>query len=261
MYKFDFAEISKIPFKQVLDNLCIPYTENKTEYRGGFDNKKFVVSKDKNMFIGIEGNKAKGSVINFYADILGLGLKESAEQLFETFLSNHERVREIPNLKLLYCNFLEAYGITKETAELYNVGMAKYRGVFNGYICFKCNDYNGLLTGYVGYLPENKDWKFPKDFKRTLYNFDTSYDSAIVCCNPFDCLLLIQLGFLNTVCLIGSSMTENQEEALKHYKHLLLFHPKPANIILRLMPYCYIKAPILVEPLRNYSADNVRAML
>jgi hypothetical protein len=260
----DFNHISKsITFKQLFDNLNIPYSEKKEEMKGEYKNLKFIVNKEKNLFFCPNNDNAKGSVINFLAAITGSDLRTAAIDLQERFLHKaKEPERALPDLKLHYCDFLESYGISKETAQEYEVGLVKQKSIISGKIGFKCYDINGTTTGYVSFNPKETGksrWFFPQNFKRTLWNAQraTVFEKAIVCCNPFDALVLLQKGFKNTYCLIGKSMTASQEEVLKLFKSILLLHPEPENIVLRLSKYSSVKAPLLIQPVKDYSVEII----
>ena len=258
----DFQQVSKqIPFKNLLDNLNIPYTEKGGELKGTVKGYKFIVSVKENIFFMIEDRTITGSVINFLAFITGSNLRDCAIKLRNDYLVEPKTPkREIPNLELSYCNYLSAYGISEEICREYEVGYVKQKSIMNGKIAFKCHDSEGNLTGYVGYDEKTEKWHFPLNFKRSLYNYHRIKDNTIycyLCCNPFDALFLIGRGITNVVCLIGKSMTEAQEEELKAFHHVLLLHNEPDNIVLRLRHHCFVKAPLLIQPLRNYTAEEI----
>jgi len=48
-------------------------------------------------------------------------------------------------------------------------------------------------------------------------------------------------------------MTAEQEEQLKRFKYVLLFHKEPENIINRLYATSFIKAPVLSKHLKELS--------
>lgn len=261
----DFKEISQsIKFQNLLDDINIAYTQKNGELKGTAGKFKFIVSIEKNLFLCPDDDKIKGSVINFLAQYMGIGLRDAALILQERFLkAPQEPKRELPNLNLFYCDYLEAYGINKEVATEYEVGFVKQKSIISGKIGFKCYDDNGEVIGYVSFNPKEEDpkkrWFFPQNFKRTLWNAHraTEFNKAIVVCNPFDALILIQKGLKNTYCLIGKSMTASQEETLKKFNSVLLLHPEPDNLILRLHKHCFVKAPLLIQPIKDYSVEKI----
>jgi hypothetical protein len=52
-------------------------------------------------------------------------------------------------------------------------------------------------------------------------------------------------------------MTTEQEEQLKRFKYILLFHNEPANIINRLYSTSFIKAPVLLKPIKEMSEQEL----
>ncbi|MCX6154110.1 MAG: hypothetical protein NT007_08120 [Candidatus Kapabacteria bacterium] len=266
----DFRQISsQISFKQLLDNLNIPYAEKGKELRGEYKDLKFIIDTNKNLFFCPADDKEKGSVINFLAMVTGSDVRTAALDLHKRFIfKGYEPQRELPELKLHYCEFLENWRISKEIAETYGVGLVKQRSIVSGKIAFKMLDPEGNLTGYFSFNHKEKEagknkWFFPRNFKRTLWNAAAVKDfkSLVVVCNPFEALCLIQKGLLNTVCLIGKSMTESQEESLKQFKSILLLHAEPDNVLLRLKSKCFVKAPTLIQPVKDYSVDLVNDLL
>jgi hypothetical protein len=263
----DFKQISsRITFKQLFDNLNIPYSEKKSELKGEYKDLKFIVNTEKNLFLCTNNDNVKGSVINFLSAITGSDLRTAAIDLQDRFLHKpKEPERELPDLKLNCCDYLEAYGILQTTCAMYGVGLVKQKSIISGKIGFKCFDDDGKVIGYAAFNPKEVDikkkWFFPQNFKRTLWNFHraSDFEKALVVCNPFDALVLIQKGFANTFALLGKSMTESQENALKKFKTILLLHPEPENLVLRLSKHCSVKSPLLIQPVKDYSAEIINA--
>lgn len=237
----DFNEISKVPFKTFLDHLNIPYTEKKNELRGECDF-KFIVNLQKNLFFSPQDKNIRGSVINFLSHYKGIPLRDAAKEIKEQHLTEHKPKRTIPELELKYHKFLEDYGITEESAKEFEIGYCSQRGIMAGKIAVKCHTPEGEKLGYIGKELKKEGWFFPKGFKRPLYNvhrIERLY--AIVVPSPLDVVLLHQQGY-PAVSLLGRSMTEEQFETLKEFKRLLILHPEPQNVSLRLGEYCFIKA-------------------
>lgn len=255
----NFNEISKnVLFEDVLNWLNIPFQRKVKELRG----EGFIVSIEKNLFFCPDNDELKGSVINFVAHYKRIDLREAASLLKVQFLSKSKEVvpkREIPNLIIQWDSYLEERGITPEIAKEYEVGLVKQRSIVAGKIAFKIYDHFGKHIGYIGYKREDGSWFFPKGFKRPLYNFFRLKDtkSAIMTVDPFDALKIASLGFKQVVSLLANSMTSEQEEQLKKFRYILLFHDKPENIINRLYHTSFIKAPILEKPLRELSSDEL----
>ncbi len=248
----NFKEISeKISFEEVLNWLNIPFKKSDKELKT--DN--FIISIEKNLFFCPANENVKGSVINFVANNDGISLREAASKLKNHFLSKENETqpkRDIPNLTLNYHDYLKQKEITPEVAEEYEVGFVKQRSVMSGRIAFKIY-YSGENLGYIGYKIDNDNWFFPKGFKRPLYNAHKIIDKkfVIVTTDPFDTLRIISMGVTNVVSLLANSMTAEQEEELKKFRHILLLHKEPQNIVNRLTSSSFVKAPILSKPLKE----------
>lgn len=257
----NFNEISKaIPFDEVLNWLNIPFQRKNTELRG----EGFIVSIEKNLFFCPDNDELKGSVINFVAHYKKIELREAASLLKTQFLSKKKETkskRDIPNLTLEWHPYIEERGINLEIAKEYEIGYVKQRSVVAGRIAFKIYDHAGKHTGYIGYKTEDGSWFFPKGFKRPLYNAFRLKDtkSAIVTVDAFDALRIASLGLKQVVALLANSMTAEQEEQLKRFKYILLFHKEPENIVNRLYSTCFIKA--LFKPLKELTDGELFKMI
>lgn len=251
----NFAEISKaIHFKDVLDWLNISYQKKNQELRG----EGFIISIEKNLFFTPNDESIKGSVINFVAHHKQIELREAAALLKTQFLSNEKEIkhqREIPDLTLEYHDYLAQRLIEPKLAKEFEVGFVKQRSIMAGRIAFKIYDHLGNPNGYIGYKPEDSSWYFPKGSKRPLYNVFRVKDtkSAIITVDPFDALRIISMGMQQVVSLLGNSMTAEQEEQLKKFRYILLFHAEPENIVNRLYITSFVKAPILIKPIQEMS--------
>jgi len=261
----DFNQISRdIAFHRLLDYLNIPYTQRGHTIKCRHKEVLFVIDINKNLFVNPKDTRQGGGVINFYSIVQNKNLRESASELKEAFLKQvQEPKRTLPNLELTYHPYLETYGISKEAAEAYEVGLVKSKSIFSGKIAFKTYDDYKNHTGYVAYDLKTKHWHFPQNFKRTLYNAHNFAENslAIVIPNLFDTLYFLSKNLPWITCLIGVSMTEVQEDTLKKYEKIILLHPEPDNIVLRLKHKCFIKAPILIKPLRDYSVEEIVSFL
>lgn len=260
----NFAEISKaVPFKDLLDLLNIPYNEKNGELHaeGGF-----IVNINKNLFFVPKNDDLKGSPINFLSHYKNIGLREAAIELKKQFLSktNEKKPkRDMPNLTLEWDNYIQERGITPELAKEYEIGLVKQRSVMAGRVAFKVYDHTGKHTGYIGYRIEDGNWFFPKGFQRPLYNAHRLQDNKVVILTvePFDAIRLVSLGFKQVVALLANSMTAEQEEQLKKFKYILLFHKEPENIVKRLYNTSFIRAPVLSKPLKEMSDTEVHNLI
>jgi hypothetical protein len=259
----NFNEISKsILFEEVLNWLNIPFSRKNNELRG----EGFIISIDKNLFFCPDNDELKGSVINFTAHYKQIELREAASLLKGQFLLKKKETnpkRDMPNLTLDWHPYIEERGITIEVAKEYEIGYVKQRSVVAGRIAFKIYDHTGSHTGYIGYKTEDGSWFFPKGFKRPLYNAFRLKDtkSVIVTDDAFDALRIASLGFKQVVSLLANSMTSDQEEQLKRFKYILLFHKEPENIINRLYSTSFIRAPVLFKPLKELSDQELQNLI
>lgn len=235
----NFAEISKIPFKDVLDWLNIPYSiHSNGEIRG--DN--FIINNDKNLYLNPNGDD-KGSVINFLSHLKDIDLRTAAKELKDHFLTEAKPPKkDIPNLELHYCPFLKEKGISEEVAKALEIGLVKQHSIIAGRIAFKTYDEIGNHSGYVAYNFQKNEWFFPKGFKRTLYNphrFSNCEVTLVV--DIFSCISLLSDN-IPCVCLIGKTMTDTQAEQLSQFTRVSLVHPEPDNIVVRLARKTFVKA-------------------
>lgn len=254
----NFSEISKVPFKDLLDWLNIPYQQNNGEIKGD----GFIINVDKNLYFEPKGEK-KGSVINFLSHFKEIDLRTAALEIKNQFqILAKESKKEIPNLLLEHHKMLEAYGITEEIAKEYEVGFVRQKSIFAGKLAFKIYDENGIHTGYIAYNTKDGNWLFPKNFKRTVYNIQRAKEPfAIIVPGTFDVFHLLSIGYPNTVALMAKSMTEEQERQLETFKHILLLHPEPDNIVIRLSKNLFIQAPQLNKNISELTEEDIKSFL
>lgn len=253
----DFKEISTVPFKDVLDWLNISYQQDNGELKGD----GFIINVAKNLYFEPNGQN-KGSIINFLSNLKGVDLRTAALEIKTQFQSQaKEEKKELPNLLLEHHKMLEPYGITEEVAKEYEVGFVRQKSIFAGKIAFKVYDENKVHTGYVAFDNKIGKWLFPKGFKRTLYNIQRIKDIyVIVVPSTFDVFHLLSIGYTNAVALMAKSMAEEQERQLKVYKHILLLHPEPDNIVARLSKYHFIQAPKL-DKISELTKEDIKCFL
>lgn len=239
MVFLNFSEISQIPFQKVLDWLNIPYTTHTTELKG----EGFIVNLEKNLFFNPNNQNIKGSIINFLANRKGVDLRSAAQELKDVFLKEQKPTeRELPNLELHYHPFLKDKGISEELAKEYEIGFVKQHSIISGRIAFKIYDELSIHTGYVAYNFQKNEWFFPKGFKRELYNIHRiDSKEVILTVSLWECLEYIKKG-MPAVSLIGKTMTDKQAEQLSRFTNILVVHPEPDNIILRLHKNSFVKS-------------------
>jgi hypothetical protein len=238
----NFSEISqKVPFKDLLDWLNIPYSVYQNgEIRG----EGFIVNPTKNLYLNPKAED-KGSVINFLANRKGIDIRSAAKELKDHFLTESKPPqRELPNLELHYCKFLEDKGISEDFAKEYEIGLVKQHSIISGRIGFKIYDELSIHTGYVAYNFQKNEWFFPKGFKRELYNVHrTTAVEVHLTVSIWETLEFIKRG-LPSVSLIGRTMTDKQAEQLVRYQRIIVHHSEPDNIVARLAKYSFVKASI-----------------
>ena len=256
----NFAEISTVPFEDVLDWLNISYQQNNGELKGD----GFIINVAKNLYFEPKGQN-KGSIINFVSNLKGIDLRTAALEIktqFQSLASEAKGIKELPNLLLEHHKMLDPYGITEEVSKEYEVGFVRQKSIFAGKIAFKVYDENSTHTGYVAYDHKTSNWLFPKGFKRTVYNIHRVKEPfAIVVPSTFEVFHLISIGYTNAVALMAKSMTEEQERQLKVYKHILLLHPEPDNIVSRLSKYHFIQAPKLDKIISELTKEDIKSFL
>lgn len=258
----NFKEISStIPFEDVLNWLNVPYHKKNEELHG----ENFIVSTKKNLFFSKKDSSQKGSIINFVSIYNEIDLREAALLLKHQFLTNKEvkPKRDMPELELEWDVYLESRGISPEIANTFETGYVKQRSILSGRIAFKMYDYLGNHIGYIGYKVQDGSWFFPKGFKRPLFNSQRlkSLNSIIVTTDPFETLRINSMGYSEVVSLLANSMTDEQFELLKKFNKILLLHQQPENIIQRLYPFSFIKAPILHKPLKELNKEDLSSIL
>ncbi|RPI19460.1 MAG: hypothetical protein EHM58_01235 [Ignavibacteriae bacterium] len=253
----NFSEISKaVLFQDLLDALNVPYKQKGRELHGD----GFIVNIDKNLFFMPKNEAVKGSPINFLAYYKSIELRQAALELKKQFLTkSKEPKRDLPTLKLEWDKYIGERGISAEVARAYDIGYVKQRSIVAGRIAFKMHDHSGTHIGYIGYKKEDESWFFPKGFVRPLWNVHrlTDKKAVIVTTDPFDALRIISLDLPQVASLLAQSMTAEQEDELKKFKYILLFHEKPENIVNRLYKTSFIKAPPLIKPLKDLTDEDL----
>jgi len=120
--------------------------------------------------------------------------------------------------------YLEARGITEETAVTFAVGFFPGKGLMAGRIVIPIHNANGELVAYAGRaLDDNTDprYKLPPGFNKTreLYNLHRSLAcdqsrGVVIVEGFFDAMKVHQAGFPAVVALMGSSLSDTQAELI-----------------------------------------------
>ncbi len=131
---------------------------------------------------------------------------------------------KLENLKSDHA-YLTERGLTPETVELFGLGFCA-KGTMSGRVVIPIKNAQGGLVGYCGRWPgeppdERPKYKLPNGFKKSIevFNLDRALSEQqgmplIVVEGFFDVMKLWQMGYPRAVSLMGSSLSETQEEAL-----------------------------------------------
>jgi len=122
--------------------------------------------------------------------------------------------------------YLKERGIKKETIKEFGLGYCK-RGILKGRIAIPIHNEKGELVAYAGRYPgdppeEESKYIFPPNFKKSLILFNLNRvegeeKELILVEGFFDVFNLWQAGVKNAVALMGTSLTEEQEELILRY--------------------------------------------
>jgi len=131
---------------------------------------------------------------------------------------------ELKSIEIDHPYFAER-GLTPETVDHFGLGFCK-KGTMAGRIVIPMRNRDGAIVGYAGRWPGEPPegrpkYKLPKGFKKTaeVFNLHEVVDNGgleplIVVEGFFDCMKLWQAGFRRTVAIIGSSLSQRQEELI-----------------------------------------------
>ncbi|MDA2933234.1 CHC2 zinc finger domain-containing protein [Acidobacteria bacterium AH-259-D05] len=221
----------------------------------GEGERAFHVNLSKNVFHCFSC-KAKGNVLDFVIDMEGVSVRAAALKLQDWFMvqgqQRAKRGRRRPakgkpreekpeaagvinpplGFKLRVDpghEYGEKRGLAKEILEQFGAGFCLSKGMLSGRFVFPLHDDQGRLVGYAGRSLDDSEPKylFPsseKGFhkKYLLFNLhremkEIGADEPVVVVEGFfDCLRIKALGY-PCVALLGSSLSEEQEELMASY--------------------------------------------
>jgi DNA primase len=123
--------------------------------------------------------------------------------------------------------YIRQRGIRVETARHFGVGFFPGKGSMLGRVVIPIHNERGELIAYAGRSIDGSEpkYKLPSGFAKSaaLFNFHrVEGDSVIIVEGFFDCLKVWQSGSRNVVALMGSSMSEKQEELLARFEKVIL---------------------------------------
>ena len=165
--------------------------------------------------------------------------------------------------------YLTERGITLETVIDFGTGFCA-KGMMAGRIAIPIHNSNGQVVAYAGrYVgepnEENPKYKLPPGFRKSLdlFNIDRAIkepaDRPLVIVEGFfDCMKLHQNGWRKVVALMGSSMSEAQEEIIKRHtdsnSHVVLMLDEDeagqvarSEIASRISKFCFVKTHVFKE--------------
>ncbi len=198
-----------------------------------------------------QGQKG-GDVLDFVAAMENCSLHEAALKLQEWFLFSSEPVHEPatvpvasveveaerefeeeePNPPLRFTlkvdhvhPYLAERGISPETAQYFGVGFCQSGGSMRGRVVIPTHNCAGELVAYAGRSLDGAQpkYKLPRGFRKSLELFNyhravgtkqNEVNEVIVVEGYFDAMKVHQAGFPNVVALMGSSLSEAQQDLL-----------------------------------------------
>jgi hypothetical protein len=121
--------------------------------------------------------------------------------------------------------YLAARGVTRETAFSFGVGGFSGKGCMSGRVVIPIHNEQGDLVAYAGraVAGEEPKYKLPANFRKSLELFnlhraieasDGPLQSVIVVEGFFDAMRVYEAGYRRVVALMGSSLSEAQEQLL-----------------------------------------------
>ena len=250
---------SAVTMQMVLDHYQIHWLKKSgEELRGrcpihqGEGQQSFHVSLTTNAFHCFSC-KARGNVLDFVGAMEKCSVREAAAKIQDWFaVTTHlmpvetkqvsktekrETDSEVGNKPLnfelkgvdLGHPYLGARGITKETAEIFGVGLFSGRGSMSGRVIIPIRNERGELVAYAGRAIDESEprYKLPVGFRKShvLFNFHkVEGEQVIIVEGFFDCMKVWQAGYSSVVALMGSALSDQQERLLvERFKTITLF--------------------------------------
>lgn len=182
--------------------------------------------------------------------------------------------------------YLSERGLSEETIIDFGLGYCT-KGVMQGHIAIPIHNAKGEVVAYAGRWPGEppegtEKYKLPKGFAKSqeVFNFDRAIKEPpekplVIVEGFFDCIKLWQLGVKKVVALMGSSLSQAQEELLQRYascySHIIvMFDENEAGRIgreetaARLSRFAFVKTHIFdqedMEP-EHLTAEQVASIL
>jgi len=139
--------------------------------------------------------------------------------------------------------YLQMREINASTAKLFGIGFYPGCGIMSGRIVIPIYDYLGRLMAYAGRAATDRQaslqgkYRFPARFRKSLVVFNLhrviheGNHELIVVEGFFDVIRLHQLGYKNSIALMGTSMSLAQEHLILDHARsvILMFDGDPAG--------------------------------
>jgi DNA primase len=200
------------------------------------------------------GGRVGGTVLDLVAWLEGCSLREAAlrlqarcgsagairlyDQLVSKGREGHSGWEPLPplpfSLSVSWHPYLQQRGVQPATAARFGVGYYAGAGFLRHRIVFPIHDGQGRRVAYTGRSLDDSEprYLFPPGFPKSqvIYNLHRAVVEgagqagvAIVVEGFFDCLRVHQAGYRNVVALMGSSLSEAQENLLlERFRELIL---------------------------------------
>jgi hypothetical protein len=174
---------------------------------------------------------------------------------------------------------MKALGIQEDILTAFGVGYYSGRGMMENRIVIPVYNTSKQLVAYAGFHPEERTYTYPPKFRRELelYNLgsalaDHGADQGLILVrHPLEALMLVSAGHLNTVAIMGDTISKEQVEALvsEHGagEKLTLFWPMHTDIVpplVELFPHFFVRLrryECRKHTPTGFTADDVRELL
>jgi len=219
---------------------------------GGHNPTQFCVSVVRNCWVCFGDCNTGGSVLDFVSRMEKVNLREAAQLIQQWFgveaaigvTSRSERVGQSsraavevpkaePNSPLGFVlrdldathPYLELRGLLPEAIAAFRVGYCA-KGLMAGRIAIPVHNTAGQLVAYAGRWPGNPPedkpkYLFPRGLRKSLelFNYHRAlvpepHTALVVVEGFFDCMKVWQAGFQRVVAIMGSSLSDTQEQLI-----------------------------------------------
>jgi len=120
--------------------------------------------------------------------------------------------------------YLAERGVGVDSAAFFGIGFYPGKGCMQGRIVIPIHDQTGVLVAYSGRIPGAGEpkYKFPAGFRKSqvLFNLHRAHvhgRTVVLVEGFFDCIKVHEAGFPCVVALMGSSLSQRQENFLQRY--------------------------------------------